>query len=127
MEDIEATIEQVRRADPDVFLNTVSYPIKGTHYFDAVALRVVSPKAWAGSSDRDFQIRGRHSRRFYHFADQLLRSEVELGRLVRYDQHSAGNGKDPLPISDSPDVADLRRRITEARHGLQASYAEAEA
>jgi anaerobic magnesium-protoporphyrin IX monomethyl ester cyclase len=127
MEDIEATIEHVRRADPDVFLTTVSYPIKGTPYFDAVASRVVSPRAWAESSDRDFQIRGRHSRRFYQFADQLLRSEVELGRLGRNGKHSAGNAENSSQVSDSPDVADLRRRIAEARRGLQASHAEVEA
>src|SRR5215469_1940430 len=71
LDDIEATVEHVKRTDPDVFFTTVSYPIKGTPYFEAVASRLASPAAWAESSDRDYRIRGRHSRRYYQYADQL--------------------------------------------------------
>src|SRR5262249_11681621 len=34
MEDIAATVEHVKESDPDIFFTTVSYPIKGTPYFD---------------------------------------------------------------------------------------------
>jgi hypothetical protein len=61
---------------PDVFLTTVSYPIKGTPYYDALAPRLVSVGDWAHSADRELKIAGRHSRRYYQFADQLLKSEV---------------------------------------------------
>ena len=74
--DIEATIAHVKRCRPDVFFTTVSYPIKGTPYFDKVAARLVSIKGWAESTDRDFQIAGRHSRGFYQHADELLREEM---------------------------------------------------
>ena len=37
IEDIEATVDHVKKADPDVFFTTVSYPIKGTPYFGDVA------------------------------------------------------------------------------------------
>ncbi|MES1262527.1 MAG: radical SAM protein, partial [Acidobacteriota bacterium] len=76
IEDIEATVEHVKRCRPDTFFTTVSYPIKGTPYFGKVASRLVSPRPWGESTDRDFQIRGRHSRRFYQHADELLRSEM---------------------------------------------------
>jgi hypothetical protein len=66
----------VRICKPDIFFTTVSYPIKGTPYFEKVADRLVSLRPWNQSTDREFQIRGRHSRRFYQFADQLLRSET---------------------------------------------------
>jgi len=39
LSDIEATVEHVKACLPDVFLTTVSYPIKGTPYFDKVADR----------------------------------------------------------------------------------------
>lgn len=74
--DIEATVEHVKSCRPDVFLTTVSYPIKGTPYFDEVAPRLVRIGEWATSTDRDARIAGRHSRRFYQLADQLLKSEV---------------------------------------------------
>ncbi|MHB8652377.1 MAG: B12-binding domain-containing radical SAM protein [Terriglobia bacterium] len=113
LEDIEATVEHVKKSDPDIFLTTVAYPIKGTPYFDEVASRVVKGSEWAGSSDREFRIAGRHSREFYQNADQLLRSEVELHRFLSAPQNS-GN---------SPAAAELRARIANARQGMQSLFA----
>lgn len=85
LEDIEATIEHVKLAMPDEFLTTVAYPIKNTPYFDAVADRVVLPKAWEDATDRDYRIRGRHSRAYYQAADRWLRAAVEAARLESID------------------------------------------
>lgn len=74
--DIEATIEHVKTCRPDVFFTTVSYPIKGTPYFEKVSQRLVSIQPWKQSTDRDFAVAGRHSRMFYRRADELLRSEM---------------------------------------------------
>ena len=117
VEDIEATIEHVKVTNPDVFFTTVSYPIKATPYFDDVEQRLVPSKSWAEGSDRDYRIRGRHSRRFYQCADELLRNEVELSRLM--------NGH-PAPI-DPALLAELQGKIAQAREGLHASGAEVEA
>lgn len=81
IDDIEATIEHVKAANPDVFFTTVAYPIKNTGYFAAVSDRAVLQKPWAEASDRDFGIRGRHSRAYYKHADRWLRSEVDAFRL----------------------------------------------
>src|ERR1022692_528331 len=108
LSDIEATVEHVKKTDPDIFFTTVAYPIKGTPYFSEVAERVENPKSWSEGSDRDFRIRNRHSRQFYRFADKLLRSEVELKRLgLKAD-------------ADGASLAALRSGIAEARAGLQA-------
>ncbi|HKT71073.1 MAG TPA: radical SAM protein [Terriglobales bacterium] len=112
LSDIFATVEHVKRSDPDVFFTTVAYPIKGTPYFDEVAAQVVSSNPWEQGSDREFRVRGRHSRRFFQFADELLRSEVELTRLQK--QHGA-------------DTVALQARIGIARQGLQIAYSETEA
>jgi radical SAM superfamily enzyme YgiQ (UPF0313 family) len=77
LEDIEATVNHVKACRPDVFFTTVSYPIKGTPYFEEVAPRLVSISGWSQSTDRDIRIKGRHSRRFYQYADELLRTEME--------------------------------------------------
>ena len=94
--DIEATYEHVKACQPDVFLTTVSYPIKGTPYYDEVAPKLVALGGWRDSTDRDIQIRGRHSRRFYHAADQLLRSRTadeaaaaRQGLAAAYDEVEA--------------------------------------
>ena len=104
--DIEATVDHVKACLPDVFLTTVSYPIKGTPYYAEVAQRLVGIGDWARSTDRDLKIAGRHSRRYYSFADQLLKSEVALAR--------------------SGDAA-LRAQIQAARKGLAEAYQEVEA
>jgi hypothetical protein len=78
--DIEATVAHVKACLPDAFLTTVSYPIKGTPYYDEVAPKLVALRDWARSTDRDCKIAGRHSRRYYGFADQLLKSEVAFAR-----------------------------------------------
>ena len=112
--DIEATVEHVKRTNPDVFFTTVAYPIKGTKYFERVKDSVVAESDWAESSDREHRIRGRHSRRYYKFADQLLRSEVELHRLVNSGQANVSTEA-------------LAARIVESRRGLAESVAEVEA
>jgi anaerobic magnesium-protoporphyrin IX monomethyl ester cyclase len=76
IEDIEATIEHVKKASPDVFFTTVSYPIKDTAYYKQVADRIVAPLPWEEATDRHYQISGRHSRGYYKQADKWLRSEV---------------------------------------------------
>ncbi len=75
-DDIAATVDLVTRADPDIFLTTVAYPIKNTPYFETLGFRVAAPSDWAQATDRDYEISGRYSRALYGHADRWLRSEV---------------------------------------------------
>jgi radical SAM superfamily enzyme YgiQ (UPF0313 family) len=113
--DIENTIEHVKKTVPDVFFTTVAYPMKGTPYFSEVAGRIESLKPWNVGTDRDVRIRGRHSRGFYKFADQLLRSEVELEQLRN------------KPNQDPSAISQLQGKISDFRAGLYASMSEVEA
>jgi len=112
--DIEATIEHVKRSRPDIFFTTVAYPIKGTPYYERTKDRLVQSKPWSTSSDREFMIRGRHSRQFYDQADRLLRDEVALSEL-------AGSTNDALAKTE------LQSRIRAEREAMAATYAEVEA
>ncbi|HET9474800.1 MAG TPA: radical SAM protein [Steroidobacteraceae bacterium] len=85
LEDIAATVEHVKVTNPDIFFTTVSYPIKGTGYFDKVRDRIRSPLAWQDASDRDYVIAGRRGKDYYRLADQWLRNEVEAARLGSSD------------------------------------------
>jgi anaerobic magnesium-protoporphyrin IX monomethyl ester cyclase len=67
----------VKHCRPDVFFTTVSYAIKGTPYFDKVASRLVNIRPWEVTTDREIQVRGRHSRDFYRHADELLKREMD--------------------------------------------------
>ena len=115
LDDIEATVKHVRTTKPDIFFTTVSYPIKGTPYYQRVSDRLVQLKPWGVSSDRDIKIKGRHSRTFYSYADKLLKDEVQLARL-------AGT-----PAADSDLAATLRNQIQLSRDGLHSTLTEVEA
>lgn len=117
IDDIEATIEHVKACLPDVFFTTVSYPIKGTPYFDEVSTRLSSPADWARTSDREFKIRGRRSRRYFQHADKLLRSEVDLHRLRQPNGNPA----------DAAHTNELEHQAAEARQALQEAALEVEA
>jgi radical SAM superfamily enzyme YgiQ (UPF0313 family) len=112
LEDIEATVEHVKKSLPDVYFTTVAYPIMNTKYYERVADQVVMTRGWAEGTDRDFVVRGRHSRRYYSFADRWLRSAVEAARI---------DGDDPAK------AATLRAEAAEARAGLAAAAHEVEA
>ncbi len=114
--DIEATIEHVKNSSPDVFLTTVAYPIKGTDYFRDVSPSLQAPEEWQHASDRDYKVRGRHSKLYYRFVDQLLKNEVALHLATQ-----SGKGGTSL------EVARLQREIAETRQGLAESQAEVEA
>ena len=82
IDDIELTVNHVKQCRPDIFFTTVSYPIKGTPYFDKVASRLVNLLPWEAGTDREVRIRGRHSRKFYQHADELLKSETATERDI---------------------------------------------
>jgi radical SAM superfamily enzyme YgiQ (UPF0313 family) len=80
IEDLEATVEHLKISNPDLFLTTVAYPIKGTSYYTEVESRILTDKAWDARSDRDLTVAGRYSRRFYSFATRWMVSEVALNK-----------------------------------------------
>lgn len=79
-EDLQATVEHLKRSNPDVFLSTVAYPIKGTPYYDSLRSRLHSDLPWEQRSDRDWQIKDRHSRRYYGFVNHWMVGEFQLHR-----------------------------------------------
>lgn len=80
VDDIKETVQHLKLANPDVFLTTVAYPIKGTAYYYEVEARVRADKPWSERTDRDLTVAGRHSKRFYSFATRWMVNEVALHR-----------------------------------------------
>ena len=114
LQDIEATIEHVKRTDPDIFFTTVSYPIKGTPYYERVAKSLVQLKPWNISSDREITVQGRHSTKFYEFADRLLQDEVKLARMQRAGDSGAAE-------------QELRQQVITLRQSLYSTSTEVSA
>jgi anaerobic magnesium-protoporphyrin IX monomethyl ester cyclase len=115
MADIEATIRHVSTSKPDIFFTTVSYPIKGTPYYQQIQNKLVQLKPWGQSSDRDIKIAGRHSRAYYAHADKLLRDEVQRSRLIESE------APDPILLDQ------LNASIRASRNGLINTGTELEA
>lgn len=88
--DLEQTVDFLKRANPDTYLTTVAYPIKGTPYYETVADRLHEPKPWRESSDREIEVDGRPGRRYFEFAQRWMRGEFEL--------HQASTGR-PVSLS----------------------------
>lgn len=84
--ELEETVEHLKRANPDIFLTTVAYPIKGTAFYRQVEDRVLADKPWEQRSDRDLTVAGRYSRRFYSFATRWMVNEVALHRARTLDK-----------------------------------------
>ncbi len=83
MADLVETVQHLKASNPDIFLTTVAYPIKGTPYYAEVEADILTSGAWEDTADRDLTIAGRHSRRFYSFATRWMVSAVALNRAQR--------------------------------------------
>lgn len=83
MADIGATVDHLKKSNPDIFLTTVAYPIKGTKYYEAVENQIASHLNWTTRTDRDLQVNGRYSSRFYDHATRWMVNEVNLHQLRR--------------------------------------------
>lgn len=88
IKDLEETVEHLKISNPDVFLTTVAYPIKGTSYYSTVESRILADKSWQDRSDRDLTVAGRYSRRFYSFATRWMVNEVALNK-AKLDGHTS--------------------------------------
>jgi anaerobic magnesium-protoporphyrin IX monomethyl ester cyclase len=101
VDDVEATIAHVKKCGPEVCLTTVSYPIRGTPYYEEVRPKLVNIGTWRESTDRDIAVRERHSHRYYQFADELLRAETS-------------------PFPDTARIAAARAALAETMHEVEA-------
>jgi radical SAM superfamily enzyme YgiQ (UPF0313 family) len=88
MADLQATVDHLKKSDPDLFLTTVAYPIKGTPYYYEVESRIIESKPWHERTDRDLTVAGRHSKRFYSFVTRWMVNEVALYKMrMRHDRN----------------------------------------
>ena len=111
--DLRETIAHLKRTAPDVFLTTVSYPIKGTPYYERVESRIVATGSWAERTDRDLVIRGRPSRRYYDFARRWMTGEV-----ARHAYWSRGQYARAARAASSAWVGRLGMSLTGMRSAL---------
>jgi anaerobic magnesium-protoporphyrin IX monomethyl ester cyclase len=83
-EDIYATIEHLKKADPDLFTITVAYPIKGTELYTEVEERFTKQLEWENSTDRDIDFMRTYAREYYDHAVQMINNEMFFHKAIRH-------------------------------------------
>jgi anaerobic magnesium-protoporphyrin IX monomethyl ester cyclase len=74
-EDIEKTIQLVRDCDPDDIGISVSYPLPGTKFYDAVSEQLGEKQNWRDSQDLAMLYRGPFSTEFYRKLHSVVHKE----------------------------------------------------
>lgn len=82
-EDIYATVQHLKNADPDLFTITVAYPIKGTPLYAEVEDRFVTNLPWDSSTDRDIDFTRTYNRKYYDYAIQMINLEVNFHKALK--------------------------------------------
>ncbi len=79
--DIYQTIKFVAEQQPDQYLTTVAYPLRGTALYREVKSRIIYQEGWVEQFQRNLEIRGRYTPELYRFAIQKLASEYRRKQL----------------------------------------------
>jgi len=82
-EDIYATVEHLKKADPDLFTITVAYPIKGTPLYEEVEDRFIADLPWEKSTDRDIDFERTYNRKYYDYAIKMINNEIYLHKALK--------------------------------------------
>jgi Fe-S oxidoreductase len=82
-EDIYATVQHLKNANPDLFTITVAYPIKGTPLYTEVESRFITQLPWDNSTDRDIDFERTYNRRYYDYAIQMINYEVNYHKALQ--------------------------------------------
>ncbi len=82
-EDIERTLQMVRDCMPDDIGMSVSYPLPGTKFYEAVKVQLGDKQNWKDSADLDMLYRGPFSTAFYRQLHRALHLEFRARRNQR--------------------------------------------
>lgn len=80
LEDIKATAQYLRSAQPSVLTITKTYPIKGTSLYNEVEQDITVQPDWSTSTDRDIEFALPYSKKFYHYAIRYIMNEYHRAR-----------------------------------------------
>jgi anaerobic magnesium-protoporphyrin IX monomethyl ester cyclase len=83
-EDIQETIQHLKRSDPDHFTITVAYPIKGTELFEEIEATTDTP--WTTSTDRQIDFKRTFPRQYYQYAVRHVINEVNGNKAYNKKQ-----------------------------------------
>lgn len=74
--DILETIRHLKVSNPNQYTITLAYPIAGTPLFQEIKEGLQAPGTWEQITDRDYDFKRSHSKRYYHYALRWLNNEL---------------------------------------------------
>lgn len=77
-EDIDKTIEYLKKASPSQFTITVAYPIKGTELYKQIKDSITHKPPWPISTDRQIDFKRTYPRKYYEHAVRKVVNEVNF-------------------------------------------------
>jgi len=80
--DIAATIQYLKEANPTHYTITIAYPIKGTSLYDEIEKDITVQPDWETSTDRQIDFKRTYSRKYYDYAVRKVVNEVEFQRKL---------------------------------------------
>lgn len=84
--DIQDTIRHLKRSAPDTYTVTIAYPITGTPLYQEVNDSLTANGSWKDITDRDYDFKRSHSRRYYDYAIRWVANEVNGHREPRLNR-----------------------------------------
>ena len=92
-EDIKLTLKMLRECAPDEIGISVSYPLPGTKFYDAVKRELSDKQNWTDSADLDMMYRGTFVTDFYRQLHTVVHKEFKALKTLRYFKHAVRTPK----------------------------------
>ena len=80
--DINQTINYLKKANPTYFTITIAYPIKGTSLYAEIEKDIIVQPDWETSTDRQIDFKRTYSRKYYDYAVRKVVNEVNFHKEV---------------------------------------------
>ncbi len=94
-EDINLTIDYLKKANPNHFTITVAYPIKGTGLYTQIESKIIEKPEWSTSTDREIDFERTYPRKYYDHAVRRIVNEVNFHKAKMkgkfFSKHALGS------------------------------------
>jgi radical SAM superfamily enzyme YgiQ (UPF0313 family) len=81
-EDIEETINHLKKSNPDYFTITLAYPIKGTEFYQEIETDLNNSFSWELNTDRERVFKRTYNKKYYDFAIRRVVNEINYHKAL---------------------------------------------
>ena len=111
MEDIHLTMRMVRECQPDEIGISVSYPLPGTKFHEAIKGRLGEKRNWLDSQDLDLMFRGTYQPDFYRALHKVMHKKFRVWNGLR-------TARDLMTFKMAPQRKNVRSIASLLYHGV---------